>query len=296
MPDDKKLFNSTVTGNIAIRPRIYRLSLKLQDHAAAAFASAQPGKFAELQLSNVALPPAENLPADLLDLSQRNIILRRPFSFRSIESASQTETNVDIVYSVLGPATLRMTTLAKGDKISIIGPLGNGFSVPAAKKLAIFIAGGIGAPPLLHLADSLKANYPDIRTIVFAGAKNIDGLPFAIEKLCEQTELHISTDDGSIGFAGFITDLADSQLAKIPLTAEEAVIYACGPEPMLAQTQKLAAKHNIDAQMSMERRMGCGIGICQSCAVEVKTADPNDTIYKLCCKDGPIFDSKEIVF
>ena len=77
---------------------------------------------------------------------------------------------------------------------------------------------------------------------------------------------------------------------------EDMIIYGCGPEPMLARVAEIAKRKKIDCQVSMERRMACGIGVCQSCAVECRVAESNETIYKLCCEDGPVFDSREVVF
>jgi len=200
-----------------------------------------------------------------------------------------------------------MTTLDKGDKISIIGPLGNGFSVPPDKKYAVLVAGGMGAPPLMHLIGFLQANSPKMRVVVFAGAKSFEDFPFTVQVSDKNghgvsgftrfgIESYIATDDGSAGFRGFVTDCVRRWLRKNKPDAAEVIIYSCGPEPMLAEVARLAAEHNIDCQVSMERMMACGIGVCQSCVVEARVAGGSETVYKLCCKDGPVFDSKEVVF
>ena len=195
----------------------------------------------------------------------------------------------------------------------MIAPLGNGFSIPPGKSRALLAAGGMGIAPLLHLAAFLTANFPKIQVIAFAGAKTLPDLPFNLidakkaqknhsnEKTIAEfakfdINTHIATDDGSIGFNGFVTDCLIKWLNETKPPHDDIIIYACGPEPMLARTAQIAAEQNIDCQISMERRMACGIGICQSCAVETKTADATETVYKLCCKDGPVFDSKDIVF
>ena len=107
----------------------------------------------------------------------------------------------------------------------------------------------------------------------------------------------VATDDGSAGYRGFITKrlaLWLNEQAALPL--ERTIIYACGPEPMLAAVARIASERNIDCQVSMERRMACGIGVCQSCAVECRVEGSNETIYKLCCQDGPVFDARTVVF
>jgi len=298
---NKGPFTAAVSANIQIGERFYRLRLEFAGTGAGAFAKALPGQFAELDLSTVALPPPDAIPENLLDVSSRNILLRRPFSFCDISSKGS-KTCVEILYCVLGPASLRMTTLSKNDLVSIIGPLGNGFSVPEGKKTALLAAGGMGAGPLLHLAKILKENYAKIDVMAIVGAKTKKELPFEMQKSQPKdfkkykVKSLITTDDGSLGIKGFVTGCLMDWLNKNKLNAEDTIIYSCGPEAMLARVAEIAKQHKIDCQISMERMMACGFGVCQSCAVECRAAGSNETIYKLCCKDGPVFDSKEIVF
>jgi len=299
----KRQFNAQVRSNIAVGPGFYRLTLKLQGEAAETFSEVLPGRFVQLQLCNVSLPPKQQIPQELADSAQRQIILRRPFSFCDVRVTGEKQVAADILYRALGPATLRMTTLSEGDVLNIIGPLGNGFSVPDGKKSALLIAGGMGAPPLLHLGNFLSQKYPQIKPVFLAGAKTSEDFPFALTddgSVAEFSKLgvesHIATDDGSAGFKGFVTDCAENQLSKLAGLPAETIIYSCGPEPMLARVAALAAERNIDCQISMERMMACGMGICQSCAVETRLDEQSQTVYKLCCKDGPVFDSRSIVF
>jgi len=106
----------------------------------------------------------------------------------------------------------------------------------------------------------------------------------------------VATDDGSAGFAGLITDCLSEWLGRSDSASENMIIYGCGPEQMLVRVAKIAKQKKIDCQVSMERRMACGIGLCQSCAVECRVAESNETVYKLCCEDGPVFNSSELVF
>jgi len=297
--ENKGVFHAVVCSNKPIASTFYRLGLELSAEGADAFAKTQPGQFAELDLRNIAIPPINSIPEELADASRRDILLRRPFSFCDVKTQND-KTLVDILYCVLGPATLRMTTLSVGDSVSVIGPLGNGFRVPKNKKTALLVAGGMGTPPLLHLAKVLTADYSDIKVIAFAGAKTKEKLLFETElaePAASQIEQYTATDDGSKGIKGLITDLLEQWFGgnKI-LAAEDMVIYSCGPEFMLAKVAQIAQENKVDCQLSMERRMACGIGLCQSCAVECKVDDSDETVYKLCCKDGPVFDSKEVVF
>ena len=307
----KGVFEAFVSSNKQIGKRFYRLRLEFSANGARAFADFQPGQFAELDLSGTALPSAENIPEHLLDAAGRKILLRRPFSFTDV-IAEEDRTFADLLYCVLGPATLRMTTLSAGNSISVIGPLGNGFSVPDDKRAAFLVAGGMGVPPLLHLAKVLTADShaARIEVIVFAGAKTAKDLPFEgrLDEISQQLgfsipefarygiESLLATDDGSAGYHGFVTDCLVERLGQTDLAAKDIVIYSCGPEAMLAKVAEIAKDKNIDCQLSMERRMACGIGLCQSCAVECKVSSSNETVYKMCCKDGPVFNSKEIIF
>jgi dihydroorotate dehydrogenase electron transfer subunit len=304
------------------------MGLQFTGAGAEAFAKARPGQFGQFDLTNIAMPAAEVIPEDLKDTATRQIILRRPFSFARVAkdtpapahpssghtasaksvSSGPLKINVEVVYCVLGPGSLRMTTLVKGNTINVIGPLGNGFTVPSGKKRSLLVSGGMGWPPLEHLAQVLTAEHPTMDAIAFAGAKSKEDLPF--EKpldilsreigfwLGEFARYSISsivaTDDGSLGFKGFVSECLIDWLKENNINPPETIIYACGPRSMLATIAKFARDKKIDCQISMEEMMGCGIGLCQSCAVKCK-ADSGDR-YKLCCKDGPIFDAKEIVF
>ena len=297
-------FEAKVSFNKKLGDKFYRLGLQFTGAAAEAFGATRPGQFAQFDVSNIAMPAPEVIPEELKDAAARQILLRRPFSFARVVKDKGT-TTVEVVYCVLGPATLRMTTLTKGNSISVIGPLGNGFTVPTGKKKALLVAGGMGSPPLEHLAQVL----PTIDAIAFAGAKTAGELPFEKRLDGISRELgfwlvefgrysissFVATDDGSAGFKGTVTNCLLDWISQNNINPAETIIYACGPRAMLASIAKVAADKRIDCQISMEEMMACGIGLCQSCAVKCK-ADGTGEIYKLCCKDGPVFDAKEVVF
>ena len=138
----KGMFEAVVTSNKQIGYRFYKLKLTFSGDGAKAFAHFKPGQFLEIDVSNVTLPSPENIPPDLLDASSRNILLRRPFSCTDVAIHGD-KTTADILYCVLGPATLRMTTIKPDDFLSIIGPLGNGFTIPENKKYALLVSGGM---------------------------------------------------------------------------------------------------------------------------------------------------------
>jgi dihydroorotate dehydrogenase electron transfer subunit len=305
----KGVFEAVVTANKQIGSQFGKLKLTFSGDGAKAFAGFRPGQFAELDLTGTALPSTEKIPSDLVDTSGRNILLRRPFSFTDVTIHGD-KTFVEILYCVVGPASLRMTTLSAGDSLNVIGPLGNGFRIPDNKKYALLTAGGMGTPPLQHLAKVLSTDHKDIEVIVFVGAKTKTALPFEgrIDEVSQQLgfslrefaqygfESIVATDDGSTGHKGFVTDCLTEWLEQTESAANEIIIYSCGPEEMLAKVAEIAAGKNIDCQISMERRMACGIGLCQSCAIECRVPGSSETVYKMCCEDGPVFDGKEIVF
>jgi dihydroorotate dehydrogenase electron transfer subunit len=302
-------FEAVVSSNKQIGSRFYKLKLAFSQDGAKAFENFGPGQFAELDVSNVALPSPEKIPSDLRDVSGRNVLLRRPFSFTDV-TAHGDKIVVDLLYCVVGPASLRMTTLTAGDSLNVIGPLGNGFRIPDNKKHALLVVGGMGTPPIQHMAKVLSSDHIDIEVIAFAGAKTASSLPFEgrLDEISQQLgfslnefaqygiESIVATDDGSVGYKGFITDCLAEWLNKSDVACDGMIIYSCGPETMLARVVEIAKDRNIDCQVSMERRMACGIGLCQSCAVECRVNGSRETVYKMCCEDGPVFDGREVIF
>ena len=305
----KGIFEACVLSNQQIRQCYYRLDLQLDAKGSELFSNVVPGQFLELDLSGVSLPDASDIPDHLKDSSQRPVLLRRPFSFSDVSVTQDfkgTSVKVQILYCVLGPASVRMTTLKSEDRISVLGPLGNGFSIPDGLSHAVLIAGGMGSPPVLHLGAYLKEHHPKCNVISFVGAKSCEDFPFTLlidnskGFVLEEFERirvpsHIATDDGSAGYQGFVTDRAHHWLENNEMDPTSTAVFACGPEPMLAATALLAENYDLSCQVSMERMMACGIGLCQSCAVEIKTAS-TDTKYHLCCKDGPVFNAKDVVW
>jgi dihydroorotate dehydrogenase electron transfer subunit len=302
------VFMAKVRSNRKIGPSFYKLLIEFSADGAEAFARCRPGQFAQFDLSGAALPPDEAIPADLADSAHRSALLRRPFSFSDV-TVKNSVVFVEVLYCAVGPCSLRMTTLKAADSITAIGPLGTGFSIPEAKKTALLVVGGMGAGPLEHVAKVLTEERPDMQVQAFAGASSAEALPFErrLDEVSQGVgfslaefarfgiESQVATDDGSAGYRGLITDCFVEWLEQVHLEAKDAVIFACGPEAMLARIAELARNRNIDCQISMERRMACGIGVCQSCVVECR-GENSETVYKLCCNDGPVFNSREVIF
>lgn len=303
-------FTATVTANGQIGACFWRTDLLFEGPGATAFGRFRAGQFFQIDVADIALPPEDTIPASLRDEAHRKVLLRRPFSFADVTTEGD-QTTAELLYCVVGPATLRMTTLKAGDRVSIIGPLGNGFWVPEGKRTALLVVGGMGVPPIRCLAKSLSADYSEMDVLSFVGAKTAGALPFEGQLQTGSPKMGLTvpafakydipsmlaTDDGSAGTRGFVTECLARWLDENPARDKnETIVYACGPEPMLAAVAKLAIARDIDCQVSMERRMACGIGLCQSCAIECRTDDSNETVYRLCCKEGPVFEGKDVVW
>jgi len=222
-------------------------------------------------------------------------LLRRPFSIHDIVSSSRRPAALlKIVYEVVGKGTELLSQKAASACVDILGPLGSGFDIKAigrGGKVAL-VAGGMGVAPLYFLAKRLVevgCRKSDVgRPIVLIGAKTKAHL--LGEKMFKDLgcRVAIATDDGSKGFKGFVTALLEDRLSAMddgPWT-----VCACGPKPMLAAVAAVAAKHAVPAYVSLEEFMGCGLGACLGCAI--KTASG----YRRICHDGPVFDSREIIW
>jgi len=222
-----------------------------------------------------------------------NPLLRRPFSIHRVTyenpvGISYGAKGIEILYKVVGKGTHYLSKRKKGEKIDCIGPLGKGFELP--KDEIIFVAGGVGIAPLFFLAEKITklpiTNY-QLPIKVFLGAKTEDEILCTDELKSLGAELHIATEDGSMGYRGLVSQLFKNQLSAINYQLSTS-IYACGPKEMLKEIALVCEEHRIPCQVSLEQFMGCGIGICNSCLIRTKQG------YRRVCKDGPVFSSEEI--
>lgn len=206
-------------------------------------------------------------------------LLPRPISICEID---QEEGAIRLVFRVVGKGTKEFSGLHAGDQISVMGPLGNGFTLEGSK--AILIGGGIGIPPMLELAKQLHAKGVEVQVVL--GYR--DEL-FLNEEFEKYATVYISTEDGSVGTKGNVIDAVKEN----GLTAD--MIYACGPTPMLRGVKTYALEHKIKAQISMEEKMACGIGACLACVCKSKEKDAHSNVHnKRICKDGPVFYCEEV--
>ena len=228
----------------------------------------KPGNFIEIRIN-------ENLDP----------FLRRPISIYNIEKEKSI---IEIIFQVKGKGTELLSKKQEGDFIDIIGPLGNGvFKFEKHKNIAV-IGGGIGIFPLYELTKEAKELNLNIDTYI--GFRNKELV--VLEKEFENTSnnLTITTDDGSYKNKGFAIDYLKENLK----TKKVDCIYTCGPLPMIKAVKALAKENNIECQISLEEKMGCGLGVCLGCAVKTAESSKEDPQYVHVCKDGPVFESKTV--
>ena len=206
-------------------------------------------------------------------------LLRRPFSVYRTAGSS-----VEIIFNVIGRGTASLSRKRSGDEIDIIGPLGVPFSMSGNDfETGVMIAGGLGVAPLPLATAALVASGK--RVVTFLGARSKKQLAVSHLK-----NLRLATDDGSEGYHGTVVDLAREGFGSGAITAPK--IFACGPTPMLRAVARLALEMDIPCQVSLEGPMGCGMGICQGCPVELADGEKK---YALMCKDGPTFDIRKVI-
>lgn len=210
-------------------------------------------------------------------------LLRRPISICNVEGDQMT-----LVFQVKGAGTKWLAGRRAGDVLDVLGTLGHGFRMQELGARPIFIGGGIGVPPMLmtmRVAREMGAQPAAILGFRSRPAVILENAFRAIG------ETYVCTDDGSYGQHGFVTDVLKTQIAGAT------AVCACGPKPMLRAVSQIAEAQGVPCQVSMEERMGCGIGACLVCACELKLKDGQEGVrYGHVCKDGPVFDSKEVVW
>lgn len=211
-------------------------------------------------------------------------LLRRPFS---IHRVNREQHCFEILFQVIGTGTKLLGDCKIGEKLDVLGPLGNRFTMLQNCNRAILIAGGLGIAPLLFLAHQLKDQ--DIAATLYYGNKSNQNFCCLQDFQSLGVPYFLATEDGSSGFHGKVTDLFLESQAKS--LGSNSIIYACGPNPMLQKIKEIANQLQLPCQVSLETMMACGFGACLGCVVNATSpADP----YKYVCKDGPVFDANEI--
>ncbi|MFW6254276.1 MAG: dihydroorotate dehydrogenase electron transfer subunit [Chitinivibrionales bacterium] len=231
--------------------------------------------------------PAANIPLAgqffTVRVSQQSVpLLRRPFAFSGFDTDKST---VSMIYQRRGTATQLLVGKRSGDQLDVIGPLGNTFIPPENDEKPIIVAGGVGIGPMMFLAQTLI--HKGFRPLFVFGARSKEFVPDIVS--FSALEPQVCTDDGSLGFHGTTVDFLRSLETAV---IKDAVVYGCGPNPMLKACHEFAQKHGIICEVSMEQVMACGVGACMGCVIKV-VREPG---YARVCKEGPIFDSKDVVW
>ncbi len=232
----------------------------LQVHCPNISSSIKPGQFLNVRVTERFSP-----------------LLRRPFSVCDVEGEF-----LYLMFNVMGEGTNILAHKSKGSTIDILGPLGNGFLLDDDYDTAVIVAGGLGAAPFPYVSRNLKRLNKNIFSFIGGRTRN-DVIKYGMENI------QVATDDGSEGFKGNIVQLLEKNLSK--LNEKQIKIFACGPTAMLQSLQKFCLENNFNCEVSTECAMACGFGICQGCPIE---SEHNPEKYLLVCKDGPVFNIKDV--
>jgi len=265
-----------VVSNQEVAPDCFRMVLsgQLED---AAF---NPGQFIMLRVASGYDP-----------------LLRRPFAAYKLRNREKD--CVEICYQVVGRGTRLMSRMGPDQQLALLGPLGNGFRIPANTRTAYIVAGGMGIVPLRGLIDHLVDSKTE-GIHLFMGTKTAAHLLF--EKTLREMgiSLKVATEDGSVGHHGLVTELFDQWLDTYrPADKDGTICFACGPTPMLRAVAGITARNRVPCQVSLEARMACGIGACLGCVVNLQNQNHKNGVseaYGRVCLDGPVFDTKDIAW
>ena len=258
-----RIENGTVVSHTPMGPHYRVLTLNLPEVAGLAV----PGQFVHLRIAEL-----------------HDAVLRRPFSIYKVEGA-----HLSILYKTIGRGTTTMQALTEGASVSIVGPLGNGFPMTVPPEgTPVLVGGGYGVAPLYFLARRLAK-----RGVLFIGGAKAADILLADDFRAVGWEVRTATDDGSLGEKGLVTAPLDGWL-KAGADSIHPVFFACGPNGMLKAIGERAIKGNHKAWLSLDRHMGCGVGACLACVQKVRIAG-QETLARV-CKDGPIFESRDIIW
>ena len=264
-----------VIENVLLASNTYRIRL----HCPHLARLIRPGQFLMIRLAHATDP-----------------LLGRPFAlYDTILDAQRQPTAVDIVYLVVGKLTGLLAQLRPGDAVDVWGPLGNGFPELTGVEHVGLVAGGIGQTPFLAVTRELlgqrgyggRTSRRAVKRIsLYYGVRSANLAAGVEDFRTAGAEVHLASDDGTLGFNGYVTQLLQKQ-------ARPDHLFGCGPEPMLTALAKLAREWNVPCHVSLETPMACGVGICFSCVTPIRTFSGWD--YRRVCVDGPVFDAANLV-
>lgn len=252
----KKIEDLIVSRNTRLNKRHFLLELASENP----FPVMLPGQFAQVRVDGS--PPT---------------FLRRPFSIHEVDTSRNL---FRLLIQIKGEGTRQLALAREGDRINVIFPLGNAFSLPSSPEV-LLVGGGCGVAPLLFLAQFLARQH--VVPKILLGFRTKEEM-FETENYSRYGELLITTDDGSYGSKGLVVDHPVFQTEHLPFRK----IYCCGPEAMMRAVAKIAAFHRVDCEVSLENMMACGFGVCLCCVT------PTDKGHERVCVEGPVFSTKRL--
>ncbi|MDR1246010.1 MAG: dihydroorotate dehydrogenase electron transfer subunit [Clostridiales Family XIII bacterium] len=259
-------FFAEIVRNEEVAAYVYRMILLINDKAGTPYPAPLPGQFVNVYLNDAGR------------------LLPRPIS-----ACDWSNERLTLVFGAVGAGTRQMAAYAEGTRLRVGAPEGCGFDTGAARGMnrAILVGGGLGAAPLLLLADALRGyGSCAVRAVLGFGSE-----PFLLREFEERCdEVFVATDDGSAGFHGNAADL----LKELSVSGGDS-LFACGPAPMLRVLSRFAGGQGIPLQVSLEERMGCGYGACLGCACTVAGAEET-ALRRRVCRDGPVFNGSEVIW
>jgi len=250
------IINSPLKEIIEINPRIYLLKVFSPELTSII----KPGQFLNIRVTERIYP-----------------LLRRPFSVCDVEGDY-----LYLMFNIMGEGTNILAHKRIGTDLDILGPLGNGFNLDGNYETAVIVAGGLGAAPFPYLTRLLSGKKNILSCI--GGRTKDDVITYNLKNVKE------ASDDGSRGFKGNVVQLLEKNIEL--LQSKKIKIFACGPTAMLRALKAFCLKHDFECEVSTECAMACGFGICQGCPIESTTKNEQ---YLLVCKDGPVFNIKDVV-
>lgn len=269
------LFKSMVLANHEVSPGYYRMRVTAPHD----LLSASPGQFVMVRVRDSIDP-----------------LLRRPFGIFDIGvmpaayDGGTDQVYLEMLYKVVGKGTAMLATLHHGDTLDFLAPLGAGFDLGDPNEEKVLVGGGIGLAPLYFLAKKLV----ETSTVrLFIGGRTREDILCVTEFERLGIETYVSTDDGTLGSCGLVTDVLERHLAENDLGK---TIYSCGPMPMLQAVAGIARRRSIPCQVSLEAHMACGMGACLGCVVKGSEHADGHPDYRCVCKDGPVFDFRQLMW
>lgn len=246
-----------------VAPEIYKLRLFSEKVAS----KAKPGQFIHIKCGD-----------------KRSYLLRRPMSIHRVTGRGIFE----ILFKVVGDGTSFLASEKLHKSLDILGPLGNGFKVKKDLSSAVVIAGGIGIAPLLFLIDELLKK--GVKIHVLLGAQDNRKLLYVLDLKRVVKRVHTTTDDGSVGHKGPVTDL----LPEVIEQSDSQQVFACGPQEMLKKVARICKQEEVPCQVSLEGQMACGVGVCLGCVLRIRNG--GEECYSRVCTEGPVFEAERVIW